>query len=100
LLALESRQKFERCNGSPIGLALSSRSPSLDMMTARISDGDNKEDILKVFRLFDDDDSGAITLNDLLRVARELSTASLEARKNHSTAKMHPHHVHLLHLSF
>ena len=36
------------------------------------SDGDNKDDILKVFRLFDDDDSGAITLNDLLRVSREL----------------------------
>jgi Ca2+-binding EF-hand superfamily protein len=27
---------------------------------------------LKVFRLFDDDDSGAITINDLERVSREL----------------------------
>ena len=51
----------------------------LDMMTARISDGDNKDDILKVFRLFDDDDSGAITLNDLLRVARELGETMTQA---------------------
>lgn len=51
----------------------------LDLMTARISDGDNKDDILKVFRLFDDDDSGAITLNDLLRVARELGETMTQA---------------------
>jgi centrin-1 len=51
----------------------------LDMMTARISDGDNRDDILKVFRLFDDDDSGAITLNDLLRVARELGETMTQA---------------------
>jgi len=44
----------------------------LDMMTARISDTDNREDIMKVFRLFDDDDSGYITINDLTRVAKEL----------------------------
>lgn len=43
------------------------------------SDGDNKDDILKVFRLFDDDDSGAITLNDLLRVARELGETMTQA---------------------
>jgi Ca2+-binding EF-hand superfamily protein len=34
---------------------------------------------LKVFRLFDDDDSGAITLNDLLRVARELGETMTQA---------------------
>ena len=28
----------------------------LDMMTARMSDKDTREDISKVFRLFDDDD--------------------------------------------
>ena len=44
----------------------------LDMMTARMSDKDSKEDISKVFKLFDDDRSEYITLNNLRRVAREL----------------------------
>jgi len=30
----------------------------LDMMTARMSDKDTREDINKVFRLFDDDNTG------------------------------------------
>jgi len=34
----------------------------LDMMTARMSDKDSKEDIRKVFKLFDDDKSDYITL--------------------------------------
>ena len=44
----------------------------LDMMTARMSDKDTREDIDKVFRLFDDDNTGTITLKNLKRVAREL----------------------------
>ena len=44
----------------------------LDMMTARMSDKDTREDVSKVFRLFDDDSSGTITLRNLRRVAREL----------------------------
>ena len=44
----------------------------LDMMTARMSDKDTREDIAKVFRLFDDDNSGSITLRNLRRVAKEL----------------------------
>jgi len=44
----------------------------LDMMTARMSDKDSKDDISKVFKLFDDDRSEYITLNNLRRVAREL----------------------------
>jgi len=44
----------------------------LDMMTARMSDKDTREDISKVFRLFDDDNTGTITLRNLRRVAREL----------------------------
>ena len=44
----------------------------LDMMTARMSDKDTQEDIKKVFRLFDDDGSGHITLRNLRRVAKEL----------------------------
>ena len=44
----------------------------LDIMTARMSDKDTREDIAKVFRLFDDDTSGSITLRNLRRVAKEL----------------------------
>ena len=44
----------------------------LDMMTARMSDKDTHEDIAKVFRLFDDDCTGTITIRNLRRVAREL----------------------------
>eukprot|EP01015_Nassula_variabilis_P024256 TRINITY_DN4617_c0_g1_i5.p1 TRINITY_DN4617_c0_g1~~TRINITY_DN4617_c0_g1_i5.p1 ORF type:complete len:209 (-),score=88.32 TRINITY_DN4617_c0_g1_i5:103-729(-) len=44
----------------------------LDMMTARMSDKDSREDIAKVFKLFDEDRSGQISLKNLRRVAREL----------------------------
>jgi len=44
----------------------------LDMMTARMSDKDSREDIEKVFRLFDDDKTQTISLANLRRVAREL----------------------------
>ncbi len=44
----------------------------LDMMTARMSDKDSREDIEKVFKLFDDDRSNYITIHNLRRVAREL----------------------------
>eukprot|EP00922_Rhytidocystis_sp_ex-Travisia-forbesii_P019062 GHVS01028293.1.p1 GENE.GHVS01028293.1~~GHVS01028293.1.p1 ORF type:complete len:213 (-),score=41.93 GHVS01028293.1:84-722(-) len=45
----------------------------LDMMTARISgDSGTREDINKVFRLFDDDNTGSISLRKLQRVAAEL----------------------------
>ena len=44
----------------------------LDMMTARMSDKDTRDDIGKVFRLFDDDNTGQLTLRNLRRVAREL----------------------------
>ena len=44
----------------------------LDMMTAKMSDKDTREDIQKVFNLFDDDQSGKISLRNLKRVAKEL----------------------------
>ena len=44
----------------------------LDMMTARMSDKDSREDIQKVFKLFDDDRSNTISIHNLRRVAREL----------------------------
>jgi Ca2+-binding EF-hand superfamily protein len=51
----------------------------LDMMTAKMSDKDSREDILKVFNLFDDDNSGKISLRNLKRVAKELGETMTEA---------------------
>lgn len=44
----------------------------LNMMTARMSDKDTREDIEKVFKLFDDDGHNQITIKNLRRVAKEL----------------------------
>merc|ERR1739848_952423 len=44
----------------------------LNMMTARMGDRDSREEILKVFRLFDDDETQKISFKNLKRVAQEL----------------------------
>ncbi|KAF6253413.1 caltractin [Scenedesmus sp. NREL 46B-D3] len=44
----------------------------LQMMTAKMGERDSREEILKAFRLFDDDESGFITFKNLKRVAKEL----------------------------
>ena len=51
----------------------------LDMMTAKMSDKDSREDIQKVFNLFDDDQTGHITLRNLKRVAKELGETMSDA---------------------
>merc|ERR1712046_423474 len=43
----------------------------LAMMTHKILNKDPKDDMLKAFRLFDDDQTGTISLKNLKRVARE-----------------------------
>merc|ERR1739848_842144 len=44
----------------------------INMMTARMGDRDSREEIVKVFRLFDDDETGKISFKNLKRVAQEL----------------------------
>lgn len=44
----------------------------LNMMTARMSDKDSRDDIEKVFKLFDDEKLNHITIKNLRRVAKEL----------------------------
>ena len=44
----------------------------LDMMTARISDKNTKADLERVFKLFDDQRQGFISVENLARVARDL----------------------------
>mmetsp|Transcript_7052 Transcript_7052/g.17501 ORF Transcript_7052/g.17501 Transcript_7052/m.17501 type:complete len:148 (+) Transcript_7052:2-445(+) len=51
----------------------------VDLMTAKMGERDTREDISKVFRLFDDDRTGTISVRNLQRVARELGEhATLE----------------------
>merc|ERR1719473_2482921 len=58
---------LERQGAKPLDFA-----SFLDLMTAKMGERDTREDVSKVFRLFDDDRSGTITVRNLQRVAREL----------------------------
>ena len=44
----------------------------MHLMANKMSEKDTKEEIMKAFKLFDDDDTGNITFANLKRVAEEL----------------------------
>jgi len=44
----------------------------LALMAVKMAEKDTKEEILKAFRLFDDDETGTISFRNLKRVAKEL----------------------------
>ncbi|CAI2381916.1 unnamed protein product [Moneuplotes crassus] len=44
----------------------------LDLMTIKMAERDPREEMIKAFRLFDEDESGAISFKNLKRVAKEL----------------------------
>ncbi len=44
----------------------------LQMMSAKMGERDSREEIMKAFRLFDDDETGKISFKNLKRVAKEL----------------------------
>ena len=44
----------------------------LDLMTARVSTKDNREDMKKIFSLFDDEKSGYISIKSLKKVIKQL----------------------------
>lgn len=56
----------------PDGLGKLSYEEFLNIMTVKMSEKDSKEEVLRAFRLFDDDDTGKISFKNLKRVAHEL----------------------------
>lgn len=51
----------------------------LDLMTSKLAGSDTEEDVQKIFQLFDDDETGFITLHNLKRVASELGESMDDA---------------------
>merc|ERR1712090_102680 len=44
----------------------------MQLMANKMAEKDTKEEIIKAFKLFDDDETGQITFSNLRRVAKEL----------------------------
>ncbi|XP_011501553.1 PREDICTED: caltractin-like [Ceratosolen solmsi marchali] len=59
-------------NVDPDGLGKISFEEFLDLMSSKMAEKDSKDEVLKAFRLFDDDHTGKISFKNLKRVAKEL----------------------------
>ena len=64
-------QKF-KVNCLPVHAGTLSFEEFLTLMTTKMAEKDTKEEIMKAFRLFDDDETGKISFKNLKRVAKEL----------------------------
>jgi centrin-1 len=67
----EIRQMFIDMD-KDLSAAMISYDEFVEMVTPRMQNRDSREEIMKVFALFDDDNSGAISFKNLKRVATEL----------------------------
>ena len=68
---IEIRQMFIDMN-KDLSSAMISYDEFVEMVTPRMQNRDSREEIMKVFALFDDDNSGGISFKNLKRVAMEL----------------------------
>jgi Ca2+-binding EF-hand superfamily protein len=59
------------------------------MMTGKMGDRDSPEEIRRVFKLFDDDETGRISFRNLKRVARELCAAHIRPATGICSARWH-----------
>lgn len=68
---VEIRQMFIDMD-KDLSSAMVSYDEFVEMVTPRMQNRDSREEIMKVFALFDDDNTGAISFKNLKRVAMEL----------------------------